>query len=360
LKFQLRGADIQANLSATDFTGPDGSISTYYESSPADIWPGLDGFQWLQFKAYLTGTGGSTPIIQEVTVYYDFLPSPCTNVTIDIWGANLLISWAPPQSTPNPIDHYLIYRSSTWDGFDFSSPWVNTSVDNDNGIIPLRTSWNDTSALWDGSNNYFYIVRAVDTEGLNDTNTNIVGKYVIPMKSGWNMISVPLAQGNTSVPKVLQTIDGDYDVVWVYDAKDDLWRSSATDLTDINRTMGLWIHMKNSCNLSVLGAVPESTDITLCEGWNLVGYPSMVARDLHGALDGITWQAVQHWKASDRNDPWKHNCTNKPDILNDLKDMQSGNGYWVHVTINDTWSRTRAVDYNNVAMWTVHGLNQNK
>jgi hypothetical protein len=91
----------------------------------------------------------------------------------------------------------------------------------------------------------------------------------------------------------------------------------------------------------------------LYEGWNLVGYPSLTTRNINDALNGITWQAVQQYDAFDLNDPWKHNSTNKPDNLNDLKEMKPGCGYWVYVTINDTWVRTRTFADNKVVVWQV-------
>jgi hypothetical protein len=346
----------------------DGKWEIYYKHSSDN------GYTWSEdLRLTFDDVGSATPSIASrenkvdvvwrddrnsyPDIYYKHypVPFPPTNLTIDIQGTHLILNWTPPKNSPSPVNHYNIYRSTSWNGFDFSFPWINTSVDDDNGIIPLRTTWNDTTGLLDENNNYFYIVRAIDAEGWNDTNTNIAGKYIIPMKKGWNLISLPLAQRNTSISKVLQTIDGNYDVIWSYDAKEAQWRSSTIDLTDINRTMGLWIHMKNAYNLSVVGAIPESSDITLYEGWNLVGYPSLETRNLNNALSGITWQAVQYYDAFDVSDPWKHNSTSKPDNLNDLKTMEPGRGYWVYVTINDTWIRTRLAEENIMVIWRVGG-----
>jgi hypothetical protein len=291
---------------------------------------------------------------------YPFYPPP-TNLTIDIQGTNLFLNWTPPKNSPSPVDHYHIYRSSTWDGFDFSVPWVNTSINPDpidSMIIPLRTTWNDTFAFLDENNNYFYIVRAINNEGWNDTNMNIIGKYVISLEKGWNLISLPLAQKDSNISEVLKTINGQFNIVQWYEAKDGIWRSSSASLTNINRTMGLWIHMKNAQNLSIVGTLPESTDIALYEGWNLVGYPSLKTRNPNEALSGISWQAVQHYDAYDLNDPWKHNSTNKPDSLNDFKEMKRGYGYWVYVTINDTWVRTRTVENDKIVVWNVHGIEE--
>jgi hypothetical protein len=294
-------------------------------------------------------------------IYYKHypVPSPPTNLEINIWLNNLVLNWTPPLNSPSQVTHYHIYRSTTWGGFDFSAPWIDTAIDSNNGIIPLRTSWNITDALLDEEWDFFYIVRAIDNEGWNDTNMNIVGKYVIHLDKGWNLISLPLIQKNTTISEVLRTIDGAYNIVQWYDAEQGIWRSSTGDLTEINRTMGLWIHMKDAQNLSIIGAVPESTDIALYEGWNLVGYPSFMVRNPNDALSGIKWRAIQQFDAFDSSDPWKHNNTNKPEIMNDLKEMKPGYGYWVYVTINDTWTRTRTVEDNKMVVWQVNGMMQN-
>ena len=286
-------------------------------------------------------------------IYYKRYPyyNPPTNLTVDIWETNLTLNWTTPQTGLSLVDYYLIYRVTDPETFTFSDPEI---IYNSSGTgNDLLTTWNDTTALLDGTNNYYYVVRAVYENGEIDYNENIVGKFIIPLKAGWNLISLPLAQDNSSVSEVLKSIDGNYDVIWIYDAKEARWRSSTSDLIDINRTMGLWVHMKNACNLSVVGAVPESTDIALYEGWNLAGYPSLKTRSLNDALSGITWQAVQYYDAFDAYDPWKHNSTNKPDNLNDLKEMKSGRGYWIYITINDTWIRTRTIEDNKIVIWRV-------
>jgi hypothetical protein len=282
---------------------------------------------------------------------YPFYPPP-TNLTIDIWGTNLTLNWTTPQNGLSPVDYYLIYRVTDPETFTFSEPEI---IYNSSGSgNDLLTTWNDTTALLDESNGYYYVVRAIYENGEIDTNENIVGKFVIPLNQGWNLFSIPLAQNDTRISEVLKSIVGKYNIVQWYNAKDGTWHSSTTGLTDINRTMGLWIHMKNKCNLSVVGALPESTNIALYEGWNLVGYPSLKSRNLYDALSGITWQAVQQYDAFDVNNHWKHNSTNKPDNLNDLKEMKPSYGYWVYITINDTWVRTRTNEDDKVVDWRVH------
>jgi hypothetical protein len=359
-----------ANISIVWWTSwiqePDGNGEIYYINSSDN------GYSWgenLRLTYDPERAGQADLSIKEGTVYivwndvrdgnaeiyfkyYPFYPPP-TNLTIDIWGTNLALNWTIPQTSLIPLDYYLIYRVTDPEAFTFSDSEI---IYNSSGTgNDLLTTWNDTTAFLDEANNYYYIVRAVYENGVIDTNENIVGKFVISLNQGWNLFSLPMAQNHTVIPEVLKSIDGNYNIVQWYDAKNMIWRSSSTSLTNINRTMGLWIHMKNKCNLSVVGAVPESTDIALYEGWNLVGYPSLKTQDFNDALSGIDWQAVQQYDAFDANDPWKHNSTNKPDRLNDLKEMKPSHGYWIYVTINDTWVRTRTNEDNKMVIWRIGG-----
>ncbi len=94
INFQLRTANIQADLSPKDFVGPDGTNSTYYESSAGEIINGIhDGERWIQYRANLTGTGAETPTLEHVRIYYNFMPSPPTLFV------PLNDSWIP-ESTP--------------------------------------------------------------------------------------------------------------------------------------------------------------------------------------------------------------------------------------------------------------------
>jgi hypothetical protein len=128
-----------------------------------------------------------------------------------------------------------------------------------------------------------------------------------------------------------------------YDATDGLWRTSDTGLTDIDRTMALWIHMKEVANLVVVGEVPTMTSIQLTAvhgGWNFIGYPSFTQRTLDDVLSSITssYDAVRTYDSQDSNDPWKNYHIDKPIEMNDLNQMKPGFGYWVHVTEDCTLS----------------------
>jgi hypothetical protein len=52
--------------------GSDGTAATTYSTSGASITtdPGASGTQWIEWKAYLTGSGSATPVLEDVTVNY--------------------------------------------------------------------------------------------------------------------------------------------------------------------------------------------------------------------------------------------------------------------------------------------------
>ena len=75
IKLQLRSADNDSALITQDFVGPDGTTSTFYTSSPTDIWSGHDGDRWIQYKAYFNITEVTvSPSLKDVTITYNCLP----------------------------------------------------------------------------------------------------------------------------------------------------------------------------------------------------------------------------------------------------------------------------------------------
>jgi hypothetical protein len=89
---------------------------------------------------------------------------------------DILLYWTPPQTYFT--HHYLIYRAEGQTGFDFSYVWVDTSVDYDNGVMPLRTTWNDTNAASPGApQEYYYCIRTVSHFGDISVTSNTVGKW---------------------------------------------------------------------------------------------------------------------------------------------------------------------------------------
>ena len=175
------------------------------------------------------------------------------------------------------------------------------------------------------------------------------GTAIIALRLGWNLVSLPVDLGDTSLTAVLAPIAGHYDLVYAYDAWDtaDPWKKHNTaapsflnDLTDIDRTMGIWIRASAPANLAVSCATSTSLDIPLKTGWNLAGYASAVPRPIDEALASIDgkYDLVYAHDASDETDPWKKYNTAAPPFLNDLTEMGPGWGYWIRVSEDCVWS----------------------
>ncbi len=69
IKFQIRTASTEAGLSSATWYGPTGT-GDYYTTSGAAINSVHDGDRWIQYRAYFSDTGSSTPTLSEVSITY--------------------------------------------------------------------------------------------------------------------------------------------------------------------------------------------------------------------------------------------------------------------------------------------------
>jgi len=162
--------------------------------------------------------------------------------------------------------------------------------------------------------------------------------------TGWNLISLPLMPEDTSIASLLSSINGNYSIIWEYIASDtsDHWKKYdpsapfGNDLTNMEAGKGYWIMMISDDTLFISGTVPESTDINLKIGWNLIGYNSLDNQPIAEALSSISGNYTIGWAydASDTADHWKKYDFGAP-FGNDLANMEAGKGYWIMMTTDD-------------------------
>ena len=86
--------------------------------------------------------------------------------------------------------------------------------------------------------------------------------------------------------------------------------------------------------MTVTGSAPVRIDIPLCVGANLISYPTATAAPLPDALASIAgkYERIYAYDASDTADPWKTFAPNAAPAANDLIALNSGKGYWLHMT----------------------------
>ncbi|UCG70035.1 MAG: exo-alpha-sialidase [Thermoplasmata archaeon] len=245
-----------------------------------------------------------TPVtdLDNDTVYYNFTISDQTDAesgTVYYSGWITYTSWKPPPLA-NGIWYWHTYTSDMW---NTTSPnWV----------------WNFT---------------------INST----LQSYEIQLYEGWNLISIPFIQIDTSLDSVLDNINGSYDAVQWYDAdgRSDHWEhyqtskpSDLNDLKAIDHTMGFWVHITEpgGALFRCSGIQPtENQSVTLYPGWNLVGYPSLSNNSVSTALNSLTL-------GEDVDSIWTYNATSqKWEEIGDLDYFERGRGYWVLTKTDCVW-----------------------
>ncbi len=180
-----------------------------------------------------------------------------------------------------------------------------------------------------------------------------MGTFDVPVTLGWNFISFPI----TAEGDVLTIFDDDgwndegsnavlWDIIYWYDPTDatDPWKSynknwgGTQDMPDpINNHMGFWIHITDNPGagdgkLTIgEGYDPSGETVWLEVGWNLVGFPSLVAgtaADLPGW--GTTITTIGYY-----NDGAAYDII---ETSNGATPMSAGNAYWIYSTITQPWN----------------------
>lgn len=167
---------------------------------------------------------------------------------------------------------------------------------------------------------------------------NILGLNEITLSMGWNLISLNLVPADTAIASVLAQITGKYSSVWayvngswlVYDANN----PGFSDLTTIDAGYGYWINMTDTGVLPNTGTAP-SKDVSLNNGWNLVGFNSAASMNTADALATIAGQYVSAWAFI--NGAWQVYDPANPGF-SDLLTMEPGYGYWINATAASTWT----------------------
>lgn len=217
-----------------------------------------------------------------------------------------------------------------------------------------------TSAIktWFIIGDYTVGLKVTDNDGNAATATTVVHVtpliHSVALVSGWNLVSFNVHPMDTTIAAVLSSISGKYDLVYAWDAtgahsssgnwlKADTIPMSQDSLTDLNETMGFWIHMNSASTLRVSGSMPTATSISILDnasGWNLVGYPTVMNGALPNALSdlGTDFSLVYAYHANETSDPWKLFDRSAPPFVSDLQFLSPGWGYWIKVTADHDWN----------------------
>jgi hypothetical protein len=158
----------------------------------------------------------------------------------------------------------------------------------------------------------------------------------VSLSSGWNLISLPLQQLNTSIASVLSTIQGAYEVVWAY--SNGAWKvydpndTAGSTLTTMQAGVGYWIKAAAKNTLYVSGSTPSSS-IQLGSGWNLVGYNAACATP-SAALSSVSSSLQVLWGYSSSWESYDPTNGAQPSTFK----LCPGAGYWIDVNGTAKWT----------------------
>ena len=153
-------------------------------------------------------------------------------------------------------------------------------------------------------------------------------KLNLALNEGWNQISFNVEMDSLSVRSILSSILDK--VVLAQGAGTSFnpkWPDALNTLSEFNYTAGFWVNMSSNATVSYIGEPIDlsSNVITLQAGWNNIAYTPAYSGSVRTALataiaDGKIERIIN---ANGNFNP------STPDVLNSLKTMNPGEGYWV-------------------------------
>jgi len=232
------------------------------------------------------------------------------------------------------------------------APWTGEADDNVVSLPDGEDAHNPsiTTALIDGVwTPQIFWEEMLGSLGKAQPNTEIhyipATTFDIPVHLGWNLISVPLIQSDTSILTVLDDSGGDglttWDFVQAYNRTGSTadWLSHATfkpsslnTLSTIDHKTGFWIRITNvgDGNLTAFGDYGTQTVLSLYAGWNLVGYPAQTSKSITDSFAAVS--------EFDSAEGYNGLASYKISPLTGSYMMTPGEAYWIKVTADTTWT----------------------
>ena len=156
----------------------------------------------------------------------------------------------------------------------------------------------------------------------------------VPMKAGWNAVSLCYEPSDNSTSSVLSSIAGNYSAVKEWDASSDIW----VDATTMDRGKGYFVHVTSACTWNHTGQ--NKTDpmtIPLEQGLNLVGYPFNKVNSTSDALAGLDYYYAAPFDANTQKYEDTYNPV-APSVFNDFTTLSPCEGFWVSSKDGGDWT----------------------
>ena len=146
-------------------------------------------------------------------------------------------------------------------------------------------------------------------------------EFNISLIKGWNLISFPLNLTNKSVNSVFESTN--FSSIFSYGSY--YYNETYNNFDIVNETKGYWVESLENQTLTIDGTSFNSTNISLKQGWNLIGYLSLNSSLVNETLNG-NYSSVYGY-----NGGWLTYFPDRESGLNSLNRFVPGYGYWVKV-----------------------------
>ena len=167
----------------------------------------------------------------------------------------------------------------------------------------------------------------------------------LQLKSGWNLISLPIQPKNNNLHEVLKPIDGHYTDVFTYHTGEWHYKSKYLDkwfgsLDEMDIGWGYWIKVDQDINLTLNGDEAGDWCVPLVPGWNLIGPAECTIIGIGNLSftdpDGNVEYTDLFGYYEDGNWHYKSKYLNK--WFGELNELKPAKGYWIKVEEECTMS----------------------
>ncbi|MCL5090501.1 MAG: hypothetical protein M1514_00650 [Patescibacteria group bacterium] len=186
---------------------------------------------------------------------------------------------------------------------------------------------------------------------------SLLGSMEKHLSQGWNLISLPIdfpnfIQPNTKggILKIIKALKGSCEKVEILKPNavkpEEMQTFSCSNpgVTDtlISPGEGIWIKMTKEANLVLWGLkFQPSSAIALKKGWNLVGPPwynyNLSVEDSFKAISKDL-EIIYAYNGQNPQNPWQKYNFQAPPFLNNLKSIESNQGYWIKAKKDTLWT----------------------
>jgi hypothetical protein len=249
------------------------------------------------------------------------------------WTGNsdgFLKIWARTNNGPWKIR--LDYKGATFWNNEGSGPNLKWGLYAGSG--GSRTIYTDEMRIGDAESSFQEVAPG---GGSPDSQTGTDANFDLKLKTGWNLISLPVSPADSSINSLLSSITGKYDAIYSYDTSLNQYQSyipgeSSNSLSTLEPGRGYWIYLNQDAQISLRGSL-LTTSVSLKSGWNLAGFNSTQSSSVDVALKSLEgkFSAVYGFDG-------KSYMSYIPGDENGLKTLEPGKGYWIYASEAANWT----------------------